>query len=194
MSYDAKTGQLTFDRTHSGETSFEQGFAETMSAPVRLINNKIKLRFFVDSSSVELFVNDGEIVLSNLIFPDPTSSGLELTAEGGVTLNEAHYYPMRSVWRDEDPDGLKPLRIVFGKDSLDVPVGESRKMAAAVLPFSSSQQIRWETSDPAIAAVETAEDGVIVKGLQMGSAEIKATSADGSVSATFDVFVFDNKK
>lgn len=194
VSYDAKTGQLTFDRTHSGETSFEQGFAETMSAPVRLINNKIKLRFFVDSSSVELFVNDGEIVLSNLIFPDPTSSGLELTAEGGVTLNEAHYYPMRSVWRDEDPDGLKPLRIVFGKDSLDVPVGESRKMAAAVLPFSSSQQIRWETSDPAIAAVETAEDGVIVKGLQMGSAEIKATSADGSVSATFDVFVFDNKQ
>lgn len=190
VSYDAKAGLLTFDRTHSGEASFEQGFAETMSAPVRLINNKMKLRFFVDSSSVELFVNNGEVVLSNLIFPDPTSSGLELTAVGGVTLNEAHYYPLRSVWRDEDPDGLKPLRIVFGKDSLDVPVGESRKMASAVLPFSASQQIRWEASDPAIAAVETAEDGVIVKGLQQGSAEIKATSADGSVSATFDIFVY----
>ena len=100
---------------------------------------------------------------------------------------------MQSVWRDEDPDGSTPLRIVFGKDSLDVPVGDSQKMAAAVLPLSSSQQIKWETSEAAIAAVETAEGGVIVKGLKPGSAEIKATSADGSVSATFSVFVYDKK-
>ncbi|MGM0881378.1 MAG: GH32 C-terminal domain-containing protein [Bacillota bacterium] len=194
VSYDAKTGQLTFDRTQSGVASFEKDFAETMSAPVRLNGNKLKLRFFVDESSVELFANDGETVLSNLIFPEPTSSGLELTAEeGGVTLNEAHYYPMRSVWRDEDPDGLKPLRIVLGKDALDVPAGESLKMAASVLPLSASQQIKWESSDAEVAAAQPAEDGVMVKGLKPGSAEIKAISADGSVSATFSVFVYDNK-
>ncbi|MBW5449230.1 levanase [Cohnella sp. CFH 77786] len=195
VSYDASTGQLTVDRTQSGVASFEKDFPETMSAPVRLNGNKLKLRFFVDESSAELFANDGETVFSNLIFPDPTSSGLELTAEeGGVTLNEAHYYPMRSVWRDEDPDGLKPLRIVFGKDSLDVPVDESRKMTANVLPYNSPQQINWEISDAAIAAVETAEDGVIVKGLMPGSAEVKATSIDGNVIATFNIFVYDNER
>ncbi|XEC94389.1 GH32 C-terminal domain-containing protein [Paenibacillus tarimensis] len=193
VSYDAKTGQLTVDRTQSGVTSFEKGFGESMSAPVRLINNKLKLRFFVDEASLEVFANDGETVLSNLIFPDPTSNGLELTAEGGVTLNAAHYYPMRTIWRDEDPDGVKPLRIVFGNNSLDVPVGDSRKMEAAVLPLSSSQEIKWETSDAEVAAVETAEGGVSVKGLKPGQAEIQAVSTDGSVNAAFSIFVYDNK-
>jgi fructan beta-fructosidase len=195
VSYDAKTGQLTVDRTQSGATSFEKGFAESMSAPVRLNNKKLKLRFFVDASSLEVFVGDGETVLSNLIFPDPTSSGLELTAaEGGVTLNEAHYYPMRSIWRNEDPESSKPLRIVFGKNSLDVPVGDSRKMEADIIPLSASQQIKWESSDAAIASVETAKGGVVVKGLTPGQAVIKAISADGSVSAAFNLFVYDNKK
>ncbi|UUZ86745.1 GH32 C-terminal domain-containing protein [Paenibacillus sp. P26] len=194
VSYEAKTERLTFDRTGSGAASFEKGFAETMSAPVRRVGNKLKLHFFVDESSMELFANDGETVLSNLIFPDPTSSGLELTAEGGVTLNAARYYPMHTVWRDEDPDGRKPLRIVFGRDSLDLPAGESREMPAVVLPLGASRRIKWETGDATIAAVEPVEGGVKVTGPRPGQTEIQAVSEDGGVRAAFHLFVYDNKK
>ncbi|MFX1704037.1 glycoside hydrolase family 32 protein [Chitinophaga sp. CC14] len=51
-------------------------------------NNKIRLQVLVDKSSVEIFVNDGEKVLTTLIFPDKAATGLAVFAENGdVQLN-----------------------------------------------------------------------------------------------------------
>lgn len=51
-------------------------------------NNKIRLQVLVDKSSVEVFVNDGEKVLTTLIFPDKAATGLAVFAENGdVQLN-----------------------------------------------------------------------------------------------------------
>lgn len=194
VSYDAASAQLTVDRTRSGITSFEKGFAERMTAPAALRNGKLKLRLYVDESSLEVFANDGETVVTSLIFPDPTSSGLALTASGGgVTLDSAQFYPMQTVWRKEDVNAGKPQRIVLSKSSLDVPVNGSQQVQALVVPSSATQDLKWQSSSDAVAVVEAAPGGVVVKGVQPGQAEIKAVSGDGSVASSFQVFVYGDK-
>lgn len=141
-----------------------------------------------------MFANDGEVVLSNLIFPDPVSNGLELfVTGGGVSLEKGQYYPMHTVWRDEDPTGKKPLRIVLSGSSLDVPVGGAKELAASVIPLSSPQEVKWESSDESVAAVAQANAYTAnVTGKKAGRAEVKAITPDGAVSSVLSVFVFDN--
>ncbi len=65
--YDQKAMTLTFDRSKSGITDFNQNFAGKTTAPVH--RKLTSLRIFVDNSSVEVFGNNGEVVLTNLVFP-----------------------------------------------------------------------------------------------------------------------------
>jgi fructan beta-fructosidase len=75
---------LFVDRSNSGDSSFANNFAGRQAGPIHLSNEKtVKLHVFVDRSSVELFGNDGETVISDLIFPAPTSQGLEFYSKGG---------------------------------------------------------------------------------------------------------------
>ncbi|RDJ93230.1 hypothetical protein B4Q13_23300 [Lacticaseibacillus rhamnosus] len=43
----------------------------------------LDLHIFVDRSSVEVFGAKGRIVLTNLVYPNPGSTGLSLSTEGG---------------------------------------------------------------------------------------------------------------
>lgn len=44
-------------------------------------DNKISLRIFVDTSSIEIFVNDGELVFTTRIFPQEESQGVKIFAD-----------------------------------------------------------------------------------------------------------------
>jgi fructan beta-fructosidase len=96
---DPKEAQLTVDRTRSGVSDFEPRFAEKVSAPIRFPDNKVKLRVYMDVSTLEVFANDGETVLSSILFPDPAHQGLELFTEGKVKVEHNTFYPMKSVWK-----------------------------------------------------------------------------------------------
>ncbi|MDO4195523.1 MAG: DUF4980 domain-containing protein [Prevotellaceae bacterium] len=65
--YDQNLMTLSVDRTKSGEVNFNQNFACVTTAPVH--NKLTSLRVFIDKCSIEVFGNDGEVVLTNLIFP-----------------------------------------------------------------------------------------------------------------------------
>ncbi len=43
----------------------------------------IKLQIFLDECSIEVFANDGEAVVSDLIFPGKESDGMEMFTIGG---------------------------------------------------------------------------------------------------------------
>ncbi|RIX48736.1 glycoside hydrolase family 32 protein [Paenibacillus nanensis] len=83
VGYDIASEMLFIDRRRSGESAFHPEFA--CKHGVRLLphEGRIKLHIFVDQSSIEVFANDGEAVLTDLIFPDPRSTGMELYAQGG---------------------------------------------------------------------------------------------------------------
>jgi sucrose-6-phosphate hydrolase SacC (GH32 family) len=80
--------KLLLDRTLSGAVDFHQGFASVHAADLSPINGLIRLHIFVDSSSVEVFANDGLVTFTDCIFTGGQSRGLELFVEGGnVMLN-----------------------------------------------------------------------------------------------------------
>lgn len=67
ITYDQKAMTLSFDRSKSGKVDFNQNFAVKTVAPVH--RKLTSLRIFIDNSSVEVFGNNGEVVLTNLVFP-----------------------------------------------------------------------------------------------------------------------------
>ncbi len=74
---DATTRRIFVDRTHSGETDWSADFPARVWAPLRHAGeNSIRLEIVVDRNSVEVFAEDGETVLTNLVFPAAASTGL----------------------------------------------------------------------------------------------------------------------
>jgi len=65
--YDQKAMTLSCDRTKCGDVSFSQNFPVNTVAPLH--RRLTSLRVFIDNSSVEVFGNNGEVVLTNLVFP-----------------------------------------------------------------------------------------------------------------------------
>jgi fructan beta-fructosidase len=86
VGYDPKERRIFVDRTRSGSVDFHEGFARIHSAALDPSDNKIRLHIFVDSSSVEVFANDGLMTFAECIFPAADSQGLELIVEGGNIL------------------------------------------------------------------------------------------------------------
>jgi len=59
---------------------------ETQQLDVMPVNNRIRLQVLFDKSSLEVFVNDGEKVLTTLVFPDKSATGFSAFAENGSAV------------------------------------------------------------------------------------------------------------
>ena len=79
VGFDVAHSEVFIDRTRSGEVSFSKDFLGRHTAKLEK-TAKVKLQVFVDRSSVELFANDGERVLSDRVYPHPGSDEIELYA------------------------------------------------------------------------------------------------------------------
>jgi fructan beta-fructosidase len=99
VGYDAVNGTVFVDRTLSGEVGFHEDFARRSDAPARLIDGKVKLHIFVDWSSVEVFVNDGEATLTHRIFPNVQNDGISMFSAGGQgSITSLDFWPLQSIW------------------------------------------------------------------------------------------------
>lgn len=87
ISYDIDQQQLSLDRTHSGQTAFNDQFAGRYTAHLPPIQGTIRLHIFLDRCSIELFGNDGLLTLSALIFPAPQNQAIGLLATNSVTID-----------------------------------------------------------------------------------------------------------
>ncbi|NEC86213.1 GH32 C-terminal domain-containing protein [Streptomyces sp. SID12501] len=100
IGYDTTTQELYVDRTRSGTGDFNSTFPGVQTAPLKAKNGMVKLRILVDWSSVEVFGGNGEAVITDQIFPDPSSTGVEVFAEGGTaTLDQMRAWQLKSIWR-----------------------------------------------------------------------------------------------
>jgi fructan beta-fructosidase len=81
-------GLIVVDRRESGQTDFHETFASIDTAPIEPAANSYGLTIYVDQCSVEVFAQGGQVTLSELIFPSPTSRDVSLYAAGGTaTIN-----------------------------------------------------------------------------------------------------------
>ncbi|QHT47973.1 glycoside hydrolase family 32 protein [Bacillus sp. SB49] len=83
IGYESDTSRVYIDRSLSGEDRFHEDFSGCHAAYVPPTGRPMTWQVYVDHSSVELFVNDGEVVLTDLIFSEGVVQGVELTAEEG---------------------------------------------------------------------------------------------------------------
>ena len=83
IGYDALTHELYVDRTQSGVDDFSPAFPGVHRAPLEPRKGKVRIKILLDWSSIEVFGGEGEAVITDLVFPDPGSDGVELFAEGG---------------------------------------------------------------------------------------------------------------
>jgi levanase/fructan beta-fructosidase len=88
-------GTLYVDRRTSGRTEFHESFPSIDTAPVRTVNGSYELTIYVDRCSVEVFAQDGQVTMTELIFPAPTSTDVAVYALGGtatITSLNIHQY------------------------------------------------------------------------------------------------------
>ncbi|RAX46870.1 glycoside hydrolase family 32 protein [Arthrobacter sp. AQ5-06] len=80
--------RIVVDRRESGQTDFHGSFASIDTAPIRTTDGSYELTVYVDRCSVEVFAQEGQVTLTELIFPSSTSTDVSLYAAGGTaTIN-----------------------------------------------------------------------------------------------------------
>jgi fructan beta-fructosidase len=99
IGYDAVEERLFVDRTHSGEHSFSTSFPALQKAPLKLDNQSLKLQLFLDTSSIEVFANNGEAAITSLLFPSESAQELILFSNEGTTnVLEVNVTKLDSIW------------------------------------------------------------------------------------------------
>ena len=79
---DVRAGTVYIDRSSSGATNFSRDFPGRHSCRLASTDGPIRLHVLVDATSVEVFADDGAVVLTDQIFPSGTSRGVSLFASG----------------------------------------------------------------------------------------------------------------
>lgn len=110
VNYNIASKKISIDRSKSGKIPTENGnryyesdlFKAVETGDMSMTpDGKIKLRIFLDWSSIEVFGNDGEVTGASLIFPDDTSTGMETYSNGGDSKANITLYPINSMWKSE---------------------------------------------------------------------------------------------
>lgn len=95
MTYDTVKKTLAMDRSKSGEVSFSKDFPAVTEMPVSK-SKELKLRLFVDKSSVEAFVNNGEFVMTNCVFPSEPYDMIRFESDGNrYKVNNINIYQIK---------------------------------------------------------------------------------------------------
>jgi fructan beta-fructosidase len=98
IGYSTIQKQFYIDRRAAGNSGFSKEFTGIVTAPY-IAGIGLKLHLFVDASSVELFADDGRLVMSTLVFPTEKFTKLKLFSLGGaVLLNKAELYGIERIW------------------------------------------------------------------------------------------------
>lgn len=107
IGYDTVKNEVFVDRnestTHDFKTEKSTYYQDKgrYAAPVSTLNGKrVKLHLFLDHSTVEVFVNDGEQVINSIVFPDMDSDFIKAYTKGGTgKILNMEVYDMQSIWR-----------------------------------------------------------------------------------------------
>lgn len=95
MYYDIIRKQFIMDRSASGIVGFSRDFPAVTVAPVRN-TDQIHLRLFIDRSSVEAFGEEGEYVMTNLIFPaEPYNRMIFSSDKGSYIVKSMNVYRLQ---------------------------------------------------------------------------------------------------
>ncbi len=73
--------QYYIDRTASGKTSFNKGFASRPVAPRVAVTDSAGITLIIDVASVELFADEGVTVMTGIFFPGEDYNEITIEAK-----------------------------------------------------------------------------------------------------------------
>ncbi|MDP4209231.1 MAG: glycoside hydrolase family 32 protein [Bacteroidota bacterium] len=99
IGYDLKQKQFFVNRKKSGKVSFSDAFPGIFTAPWELKGNTLEMHLFVDEASVELFGQQGRVLLTEIFFPAKPYSQLSVfTEDGKIEVKECEVWKLNSIW------------------------------------------------------------------------------------------------
>ena len=98
MEYNPAESTFSFDRYQSGQTDFSQDFPAITTAPAFTDGGNLRLRIFIDRSSIEVFEQNGRFAMTNLVFPESPYTTLSVNAPAGnARIENLAIYPLRTT-------------------------------------------------------------------------------------------------
>lgn len=92
ITYDKNTGVFELDRSQSGELPNNQ---DNQKRSVQLFDALKSLRIFIDTSSIEIFINEGTHVMTSRLFPVEPYQYCQLSSESGTVKMETKQYELK---------------------------------------------------------------------------------------------------
>lgn len=98
IGYSEENKQFFVDRIKSGDMSFSDKFTGIDYAPYN-IGKEVQLHLYFDAASVELFVDGGKLVMTDIYFPTENFTKLSLFSENGeVKLKSGSIVNLNGIW------------------------------------------------------------------------------------------------
>jgi len=72
--------------------------AKANIAPLLPVDGKIKLRILLDRISVEIFGNDGEMVMTSCFMPEDGNTNYSIKSNGNIEIVNAEIHSLKSIW------------------------------------------------------------------------------------------------
>ena len=96
IAFDPARRTIALDRRNVRESRFNAAYPSRSEARLTPGAGAVTLRIVVDRSSVELFADEGATVLTSLVFPHPSSTGIALYSKGGAVRSvSVDVWPLR---------------------------------------------------------------------------------------------------
>ncbi len=107
IGYEREGNRFFVDRTQSGKDDFSSDFPGKFYVPRVSTADSLKMELWFDVASVEMFGDNGEVVMTEIFFPDSDYTQLSLFArEGRVRLSSGTVTQLASIWNN-DPNSAK---------------------------------------------------------------------------------------
>src|SRR5690606_14463542 len=94
IGFDPENKELYTDRRAANMHPFKEIFLSRQVAPRLSEEEEIKLTLLVDVASLELFVDGGLTVMTDIFFPSEDFQQLTLFSEGGVSFSNVVFSPV----------------------------------------------------------------------------------------------------
>lgn len=98
IAYDFQTKTFSIDRTASLQTGFSEAFSGVHTAFFDPVADKLKVQLWVDASSIELFVNEGELVMTEQYFTTNPLNQVKFDTKDQALLVQGRIAQVNRIW------------------------------------------------------------------------------------------------
>lgn len=99
IGYDKVNNSYFIDRSKSGKTDFEAGFAKKIIGQRVSLSKNSDFKLVIDAASAELFADGGLTNITSIFFPNKPYTSLTIQNSEGMVIKNLSYSPLHSIWK-----------------------------------------------------------------------------------------------